>query len=54
MEYQIEQELGLEMRYPIEQELAIEDEEGEGPVDDAEEVGIQRRSDWEPPDYYVG
>ena len=49
MEYQIEQELGMEMNYPIEQESAVEQEEGEGPVDDDEEAEIQRHSDWEPP-----
>ena len=34
MEYQIEQELGMEMKYPIQQESGMEQEEGEEPVDD--------------------
>jgi hypothetical protein len=55
MEYQIEQELGMEMKYPIEQESGMEQEEGEGPVDDDDdEADIQHHSDWEPPDYFLG
>jgi hypothetical protein len=54
MEYQIEQELGMEMKYPIEEESAMEQEEGEGPVDDDEEADIQRYSDRDPPDYFLG
>jgi hypothetical protein len=55
MEYQIEQEPGMEMKYPVEEESGMEQEEGEGPVDDDDEEGdIPRHIDWEPPDYYLG
>jgi hypothetical protein len=56
MEHQVEQELGMGLKYPIEQESAVEQEEGEGPVDDDdEEAEIQSATgDWEPPDYFPG
>jgi hypothetical protein len=53
MEYQIEQELGMEMKYPIQQESGMEQEEGEEPVDDDdEESDIRRLGHREPPDYF--
>jgi hypothetical protein len=46
----IEQELN---KYQIEQESGMEQEEGEGPVDDDdEEAAIQGH--WEHPDYFLG
>jgi hypothetical protein len=42
MEYQVGQELGMEMKYPIQQQSDMEQEEGEEPVDDDEESDIQR------------
>jgi hypothetical protein len=54
MQYQIEQESGMELKDQTEQESGMEQEEGDGPVDDDEEADIQRLGHWEPPDYYLG
>ena len=47
MEYQ-------EMKDQTEQESDMEQEEGDGPVDDDDEEAAIRPNGWEPPDYFLG
>jgi hypothetical protein len=42
------------MKDQMEQESDMEQEEGEGPVDDDEVADNQPHSDREPPDYFLG